>query len=217
MNPELVILALVSTFRIASLAAVYALLQRESAAKLLIAYIVVGFAFVFSVGAVVVLALHGVDVSKPAGTFRRVAELIAGAALLLLALFAFAGRLPTDAPMEQGGASWARKLDDRVGVRGAAIAGVATHIPGVFYLVALDLIISGHPKSALVGLGETAVFDALWFALPVAALLAVIYRPEKAREAVDRIRSVASERAPLIIGVVSAVLGAALLIDALRK
>ena len=217
MNPELFILALASTFRLSSLAAVYALVQRDSAPRLLAAYIIGGLAFVFTIGAVVVLALHGVEVQQNTRGFRRVAELIAGGARLVLALFALGGRLPTDAPGERRSSSWARRLDSHVTNRGAAIAGVVTHLPGVFYLVALDLIISWDGKSAARGLRDTAMFDAIWFALPIAVLLAVIFRPEWAREAVDKTRRFAASNAPQLIGAVSALLGLVLIYDALQR
>ena len=69
--------------------------------------------------------------------------------------------------------------------RGAAIAGVVTHLPGVFYLVALDLIISWDGKSAARGLREHG--DVRCDLVRIADRRAARgdLRPEWAREAVD--------------------------------
>ena len=123
-NPELFILALASTFRLASLAAVYALLQRDSAPRLLVAYIIGGLAFVFAVGAVVVLALHGVEVQQnsPRLPARRGADCrrrAAGARRRSRSRAGCRRTRPVSARFKLGAAA-GRPRD----VRGAAIAGV---------------------------------------------------------------------------------------------
>jgi len=60
--------------------------------------------------------------------------------------------------------------------RVAAVAGVATHIPGLVYLVALNAISSARPGVVDAG-AQVAVYDALWFLVPVASLVLVIARP----------------------------------------
>jgi hypothetical protein len=56
------------------------------------------------------------------------------------------------------------------------VAGVATHIPGLVYLVALNAISSARPGVVDAG-AQVAVYDALWFLVPVASLVLVIVRP----------------------------------------
>jgi Sap, sulfolipid-1-addressing protein len=74
--------------------------------------------------------------------------------------------------------------DPSLGV--AAAAGVATHIPGLFYLVALNAIAASQP-----GIGEAIVdvlvYNAIWFSVPIAALLVARQRPGAARELIERV------------------------------
>ena len=63
------------------------------------------------------------------------------------------------------------------------MAGPLTHIPGLFYLVALNIIVAHNP-SATVGAGEILLYNVIWFALPIAALATCLVRPSTARDAI---------------------------------
>jgi hypothetical protein len=68
----------------------------------------------------------------------------------------------------------------------AAGAGVATHLPGLFYLLGLNAIAAGDPKLVL-GMADVLVFKVIWFMIPAVALLVSVRRPEAARRALERI------------------------------
>ena len=58
----------------------------------------------------------------------------------------------------------------------AAAAGVGTHLPGLIYLAALNVIASERPGPVSAGV-RVALYDALWFLVPLAALALVVFRP----------------------------------------
>lgn len=60
--------------------------------------------------------------------------------------------------------------------RVSAAAGVGTHLPGLIYLVALNAIASDQPALADAGL-QVAIYNALWFMLPIASFVLVVLRP----------------------------------------
>jgi hypothetical protein len=65
------------------------------------------------------------------------------------------------------------------------VAGVATHLPGFIYLVALNAIAAEEPDlvSATVQVG---IYNALWFAVPLIALAVAVLRPGRAPEYLER-------------------------------
>ena len=69
----------------------------------------------------------------------------------------------------------ARRLQDP-SPRVAAAAGVGTHLPGLIYLVALNAIASERPAIVDAGV-QVAIYDLLWFMVPLASLVLVILRP----------------------------------------
>ena len=52
------------------------------------------------------------------------------------------------------------------------MAGVVTHVPGLIYLVALNAIAAEEP-GAVTAVVQLAVYNVLWFAVPIAALALV--------------------------------------------
>ena len=83
----------------------------------------------------------------------------------------------------------------------AAVAGVATHVPGLLYLIALNAIAAGSP-APLSALAQVAVYNALWFALPVAALILAIRSPQSAAALLDRLTAYAREHQDRLIVVI---------------
>ncbi|WP_433037797.1 GAP family protein [Actinomycetospora sp. CA-053990] len=71
-------------------------------------------------------------------------------------------------------------------VPNAAVAGVATHLPGVFYLGALAAIVADRP-GLVSGLLQVGVYNLLWYAVPLAALASWTWRPETTRDSAARL------------------------------
>jgi hypothetical protein len=74
-----------------------------------------------------------------------------------------------------------------VAVRLAALAGPLTHIPGVFYLIALNVIVARNPAIPG-GVVAVASYDGIWFAAPIIALVLCIVDPAAARTSCLRCR-----------------------------
>ena len=106
---------------------------------------------------------------------------------------------------------WEQLLDKHRTVRTAALAGPATHIPGIFYLVALNVIVAHH-TSVATGFVEILLFNVIWFALPITALIICIIQPDAARTVVGGVAEWARHRARTILVVVSLGIGVVLLV-----
>ena len=91
--------------------------------------------------------------------------------------------VPDDAPRPPG--RMRAVLDRRLTVRTAALAGPATHIPGLFYLIALNLIVT-HNAAVADKAVALVTYNAVWFALPLAALVVCIVRPARRRSSSRR-------------------------------
>ena len=78
---------------------------------------------------------------------------------------ASSGRRYGDAP---GPRAPAAALDRRLTTRTAALAGPATHIPGLFYLIALNVIIA-HNAATSGQAVALVIYNAVWFVLPILA------------------------------------------------
>ena len=216
MTIEIILLALASTVRPTSLAAVYALLASESPRRLMIVYVVAGLAFTVAFGLLVVLAFHGINVSSGSSRARGVAEIVGGAAMLVFAAAVRTGRIggrhPDDAPGPSDRLS--RVLAHRLTLRTAAFAGPATHIPGLFYLVALNVIVAHDPTGAR-GAFEVLLYNAIWFAVPLCALVVCVIEPATARTAVGAIQEWTTNHARAIVVVVATGAGVTLVVHGL--
>ena len=96
-------------------------------------------------------------------------------------------------------------------MRAAAIAGPLTHLPGLFYLIALNVIVAHNPRLPG-GLVAVAIYDAVWFAVPIAALAMCIVNPEAARSTVVQVQRWTGRHARAFVLSISFVVGAALVI-----
>lgn len=67
----------------------------------------------------------------------------------------------------------------------AAVAGVVTHLPGLFYVLALNAIIAGH-HSLPDEIAQVLVFNALWFGGTIGFVVIFLLRPGVARRALAR-------------------------------
>ncbi len=185
MSPEAIGLAIASALRPTGFAAVYALLSAPRPARPLAAYVLVGFAWSCAVGVVVVSVLHGVGIKTGNSTAYAVIELIGGGAALGFAAGMAAGKLPRERDSSVSDSRLVRRLRDP-SPSVAAGAGVATHLPGLFYLLGLNAIAAVDPSLA-VGMVDVIVFNAIWFTIPAVALVSALRRPEAARRALGRI------------------------------
>jgi len=215
---EILVLGLASTVRPTSLAVVSALLPHAARRRLLLAYIVGGLIFTIAFGVVVVGAFHGIRIGAGSSRTKGIAEIIGGVIALVFAFAVLAGLVPRRAGRAAPrGSAWKARLDRGLTVPAAAVAGPLTHIPGLFYLVALNVIVAAEPRVPG-GLLAIAIYNAIWFTVPIAALATCIVNPDAARNAVARIQRWTGEhsRALLLytsftVGVVLVVRGALLL------
>ena len=88
----------------------------------------------------------------------------------------------------------------------AAAAGVTTHLPGLFYLVALNAI-SAEDPSIVRGVIQVVVFNALWWSLPIASLLLSVARPERTRAALGEVNAWARRNQQTIMVALFAAVG----------
>jgi hypothetical protein len=182
MSLEALVLGLFSGLRPGtSLAAVLALLKTPQPQRPLLFFIAAGFASSWAIGLLVVGVFHGADVAFGKSTFTAVLDVAFGAAALGFAAglqrgWVQPGRRRNPSPSGTGTASrLGRRLrNPSAGV--AAAAGVATHLPGLIYLVALNAIASERPSPVDAGV-QVAIYDALWFLVPLASLVLVVVRP----------------------------------------
>jgi hypothetical protein len=208
---EILVLALASTVRPTSLAAVSAILSHDSRRRLLVAYVAVGLAFTLAFGVVVVFALHGIHLHSGSDRTKGVADIVGGVAALLFGCAVLTGRISRRSDHDVPGVGWKARLDRQLTVTAAAIAGPLTHIPGLFYLIALNVIVALNPKVPG-GLLAVAIFDAIWFALPLAALATCTVNPVAARDAVASVQRWTAQHSRALLLGTSFTVGVALVI-----
>ena len=90
---EIFVLALASTIRPTSLAAVYTLLGPESRRRLMLTYVVTGLTFTVAFGLVIVYASHGVQFHSGSDRTKAVAEIVGGVAAVALGIAILTGRV----------------------------------------------------------------------------------------------------------------------------
>lgn len=208
MSLDALALAVICAIRPTALASVYAMLSASTPPRPLAAYTIAGLASSAIAGAVVVLILHGVRLETGSSTVNAVIELAGGTAALGFAGGIATGRIRGDSRTERpNGDSRVVGALRNPTLRIAAVAGVATHLPGLLYLLGLNAIAREDPP-LIEGLLAVLVFDAIWLTIPICALIASIRRPDETRTAIGRVsaRMLNHERALLIVvfGVVGA-------------
>ena len=215
MSFEVILLALASTIRPTSLAAVYTLLSSPAPRRLMIAYVIAGLTFTIAFGALVVWAFHGIAVSSGTNRAKGIADVVGSVIVLGFAVLVLTGRVSAphaDAPRAPG--RWEQLLDQHRTVGTAALAGRATHIPGIFYLAALNVIVAHH-ASVAAGIIEILLYNVIWFALPITALTISIIQPDAARAVVGGAADWTRHHARTILVVVSLGIGIVLLVHGL--
>ena len=182
MTLEVIVLALGSALRPAGAAALYALLSASHPRRVLAAYVVSGFIFSVGVGVLVLAVFHGANLRHEDSVVNALVELLAGVAALGYAAGVGSGR--TQPPSHNTSADTSRVTHQlrNPSAATAAVAGVATHLPGLFYLVALNSIVT-HGDSLAVGVVEVLLFNAIWFSAGIASVVIFLIRPGAARRA----------------------------------
>jgi len=106
------------------------------------------------------------------------------------------------------------RLDRQVTVRIAVLAGPLTHIPGVFYLIALNVIVAHNPALPG-GVLAVATYDTIWFAVPIAALAMCLVDPDAAEGAVLGVQARTNQHSRAIVLVTCMIVGVALVVRGL--
>jgi hypothetical protein len=201
-NLEAIVLAIGSGARPAGLAAVYTLMARNHPRRLLLAYIAAGFVFSAGLGIIVVVAFSNADLDPPP-VLSGIFDLVVGAAALGFAAGVLAGRSLNRSPDDPSGAdNWAlRKLRNPT-PGSAALVGVATHLPGLFYLLALNSIIA-RDQGVVADVWHVLAYNGIWYGVSVAAVFYLLIRPSAAaRELFGRLNSfVRAHQRPIIVAI----------------
>jgi Sap, sulfolipid-1-addressing protein len=209
---EIIVLALASAIRPTSLAAIYALLAHSRRKVLLIAYLIVGIVCTIAFGLIVVYAFHGIHPHFGRDKTKGIADIIGGTVALLFGLAVLTHLLGTgrghDAPAPRV------HLEGHLTLRTAALAGPATHLPGIFYLIALNVIVA-HNLHVAGGMVAVSIYNLVWYALPIIALCLCIVRPATALATVEGVQHFTRRHSRAIVLTVSFGVGAALLIHGL--
>jgi hypothetical protein len=212
MNLDVIVLALASAPRPAGIAALYALLSASPPRRVLVAYLAAGLTFSVAIGVLVVAIFYGARIDYRDTDVYSAIELVGGVTALGFAVAVGTGRRQPPARDEGSGEGSAitRRLRNP-SVTTALVAGVATHAPGLFYLLALNAIVAER-RSLVVGVLEVLLFNAIWFGAAIASVVIFLLRPGVARRALARVNGWARRNARSITVLVFAVAGAYLAI-----
>jgi hypothetical protein len=177
------------------------------------AYVAAGLVFTVAFGLIIILAFKGIHLRTGTTRTKGIAEIAGGVLAIGLGVGVLTGRIggrqAEDAPLVHG--RWEGRSSRGITTRTALLAGPATHIPGLLYLIALDLIVSSQPGFTG-GLVEVLLYNAIWFALPLGALIVCIIDPPAAHPAIEAVHGWASAHMRAIVLTLSFGLGAALLL-----
>jgi hypothetical protein len=172
------------------------------------AYTAAGLAFTLAFGAIIVAATQGIHIHS--GTDKAIADIVGGAAALAFGFGVLTGLIQGRHSGDAPGGRLRTALGRHLTIRTAAVAGPATHIPGLFYVIALNVIIAND--AAITGKAiALVVYNAVWFALPILALVTCITDPDAARNLVRAVKQWTHDHAREILLVASFSVGTALL------
>ena len=214
MNVEALVLATASAVRPStSTAAVYALLSSERPRPALAAFTLGGLVFSCAFGLLVVSALHGVSLPGREADRNAIIDLVAGAAMIGFAAGAWSGhveRLRRRRRTAEGPGRIITMLRQPT-LKVAAAAGAATHLPGIFYLVALNAISAGSPPLAD-AVVAVLVYNAIWFVIPIGAFVLAGRHADAAHAKITQINSWLRAREQVIVVALFAAVGAYLVV-----
>ena len=204
---EIFALALASTVRPTSVAAIYALLSQDAPRRLTGAYIAAGLAFTLAFGAIVVAATQGIHIQS--GIDKAIADIVGGVIALAFGIGVLTGLIQGRHSGDAPGGRLQTALDRHLTARTADLAGPATHIPGLFYVIALNVIIANNAATTGKAIA-LVIYNAVWFALPILALVTCITDPDAARDLVRAVKEWTHDHAREILLVASFSVGTAL-------
>ena len=144
-----------------------------------------GFAWSWAIGLVVVAVFHAANVAVGGSTFTAVLDVAFGAAAVGFAAGLQRGWVQPARPRSSSpsapaaGSRLGRDLHNP-SARDVIAAGLGTHLRGVVYLAALNAIASEPPGPVDAAL-QGAIYDVLWFLVPLASLALAVVRPVAAR------------------------------------
>src|SRR5918995_1981259 len=203
MSPEALILAMGSILRPRSAAAVYAILAAERATRLLFVYLVAGLVVSLTIGIGAISLLTPATRAQAPETVRAVLNLVLGIAALGYAGGVLTGVILRPEPRTHPRIS--RWFADP-SPSSAAVLGVLTHLPGLFYLAALNAI-AASSRSQLQAITQVVVYNAIWFTLPAVALAFAAFRPAELRKFLGRLANSVRRREREVVVVIFAALG----------
>jgi hypothetical protein len=188
---DALVLAVASVIRPLSVAAVYAMLSTARPTRLLTPYVAAGFVLSAAIGIVLVILLGVSTGPRAPDEVRAVIPFVLGAVSLSYATGLLSGWVQAPVPDRTGttpgpdSSSWlGRQLADLSPGR-AALAGVLTHKPGLFYLAALSAITNSTSSNANRIL-QVVLYNAIWFAMPLAVLVLAKRRPVELQDLLRR-------------------------------
>jgi hypothetical protein len=211
---EVVVLAVANALRPTSLAAVYALLSTKEPRRLLGAFIVAGVAFSVAAGIVVVVVINGAQIRHGRSSFDGIVDLVAGVATLGFAAGLAQGRMQRPRRAEPARPTRLSRRLRNPSLAVAAAAGVATHLPGLFYLVGLNAIVAQDP-GIVGGITAVLVFNALWWAGPIGSLALFVFKPDSTKRTLAAVNDWARRNNRAILVVVFAAAGVYLTLQGL--
>jgi hypothetical protein len=218
MNVEVLVLATASALRPStSTAAVYALLSSERPRPVLAAFTIGGLALSCAFGLLVVSALHGVSLPGRESDRNAIIELVAGAAMIGFAAGAWSGHVERLRRRRTAdGPGRIVTMLRRPTLKVAAAAGALTHLPGLFYLVALNAISAGSPPLTE-AMFAVLVYNAIWFSVPITAFAVAGRHAVGAHAKITQINAWARAREQVIGVVVFGCVGAYLIVKGIAE
>ena len=181
--------------------------------QLLAAYVLAGLVFSIGIGTLVVVVLQGSGTASSSSAGRPLINMVLGAVALCYAVAAWIGWLPRrrEKKTTPSSPTWMRRHLQDLSPSRAAVAGVITHLPGLVYLAALNAIV-GDARSPLNGIVQVLVYNAIWFSMPIVALVLSTHHPTVARECLAMVASWTRRHQQMIMVVFLGSLGTYLLV-----
>jgi hypothetical protein len=212
-SPEAFVLALTAIVRPTSTVAVVAMLSTRRPQQLLAAYVLAGLVFSIGIGTLVVVVQQGFGTPSSLSAGRPLINTVLGAVALCYAVAVWIGWLPRprEANPAPSSPTWMQRHLQDLSPSRAAVAGVITHLPGLVYLAALNAIV-GDARSPLNGIVQVLVYNAIWFSMPIVALVLSMHHPTVARECLATVASWTRRHQQVIMVVFLGGLGTYLLV-----
>jgi hypothetical protein len=212
MTFEIVILAVANIVRPTSLAAVYALVSAPEPRRLMVVYVLAGMAATIAFGLMVIWVFGGIGLDARDEHTKGVIKIAGGLLILMLVAGVVTGRVQRRQTEAAGPGRLDRLRQRRITVPVAAVAGPFTHVPGLFYLLALNLIAASDAGVAS-GVLDVLVYNVIWYAIPLGALAICIVDPLRARRAVAAIDAWTKRHARGLLVGVSTVVGSSMILS----